>query len=209
MSAKQYGMAVDTKRCIGCHTCSMACKVENNLPNDVWWNRTVTVGGEDMDSPEGEYPNLKKSYLTMACQHCAEPACVAVCPVQATYKDADTGVVHQDYEKCIGCKTCLSACPYTGVRVFNEEDPVYYLDFAVGNENVPPQQGQTMSKCILCTHRLVDGGTPACVEVCPARARFFGDLNDPNSDVSKKIKERDSKQLLPERGTNPSIYFLS
>ncbi len=208
MSDIQYGMAIDTKRCIGCHTCSMACKVENNLPNDVWWNKTITVGGEDMDSPSGEYPNLKKSYLTMACQHCAEPACIAVCPVQATYKDPETGAVLQDYDVCIGCKTCMGACPYTDVRTFNAEEPQYHLEFAVGDEAVPPQQAQTVSKCILCSHRLADGRTPACIEVCPARARTFGDLNDPDSAVSKKISERNAKQLLPERGTNPSIYFL-
>ena len=122
----RYGMVIDTKKCIGCHVCAMACKTENNLPNDVWWNRIFTDNGGEMgfDMVGGSYPdNLQFGYIPVACQHCENPACVKVCPVGATYKDPETGVVRQDYDKCIGCRMCMSACPYNGVRSFNWEEP--------------------------------------------------------------------------------------
>ena len=208
MSEKRLGMVVDTVACLGCHTCAMACKIENNLPKDIWWNRTLTDGGDYMDGPAGEFPNLAVSYYTVSCQHCENPACVKVCPVGATYKDEETGVVRQDYDKCIGCRMCMAACPYTGVRSFNWEEPQYTVDFPVGDSDVPMHQKHTVEKCVLCTHRLAKGMQPACIEVCPGRARFFGDFNDPDSEVSQLISEGNVLQLLPEKGTNPSIYYL-
>ncbi|MDR1014811.1 MAG: 4Fe-4S dicluster domain-containing protein [Coriobacteriales bacterium] len=205
---KRYGMVIDTKRCVGCHTCSMACKMENNLPNDNWWCRIHTVGGQNMDSPGGSWPNLFLSYLPINCQHCENPACTKVCPVGATYKDEETGVVHQDYDKCIGCRMCIAACPYTGVRSFNWEEPKYYLDFAVGDANVSAHQKHTAEKCTFCTHRLARSEEPACVVGCLAIARHFGDLNDPTSEVAKLIASRAYKQIKPEEGTNPSVYYL-
>ena len=91
----------------------------------------MTVGGNHMDAPSGMYPNLEMYNITLACQHCENPACVKVCPVGATYKDEETGVVRQDYDKCIGCRMCMAACPYTGVRSFNWEEPRYHLEFSV------------------------------------------------------------------------------
>lgn len=205
---KRLAMVIDTKRCMACNSCTVACKIENNLPNNTWWNRVMTVGGDNLDSPEGIYPHLKMMNVTVACQHCDNPACVKVCPVGATYKDAETGVVRQDYDKCIGCRMCMAACPYTGVRSFNWEEPQYHLDFAVGDSDVSPHQKHTVEKCTFCWHRLAKGVQPACVEVCPARARYFGDLNDPESEVSKLIRDREYMQLLPERDTHPSVYYL-
>ncbi|HVJ04910.1 MAG TPA: 4Fe-4S dicluster domain-containing protein [Candidatus Saccharimonadales bacterium] len=202
-------MVIDTKRCIGCHTCAMACKVENNLPDKNWWNRTLTVGGKEMDTPSGTFPNASMSYITLACQHCENPACTKVCPVGATYKREADGVVMQDYDKCIGCRYCMVACPYTGVRVFNWEKPKYQVDFAVGDANVTPHQKHTVEKCMLCTHRLAKGLQPACIEVCTARARHFGDFNDPNSKVSQLLLKRSHFQLLPDKETNPTVYFLT
>lgn len=208
MADQRLGMTIDTKRCVACNSCAVACKIENNLPNNNWWNRVMTVGGEHMDAPEGIYPNLKMHNITLSCQHCENPACVKVCPVGATYKDEESGVVRQDYDKCIGCRMCMAACPYTGVRSFNWEEPAYHLDFPVGDSEVPAHQKHVVEKCTLCWHRLAKGLAPACVEVCSARARHFGDLNDPDSEVSRLIRERSYKQLLPERGTNPSVYYL-
>lgn len=205
---KRLAMVIDTRRCMACNSCTVACKIENNLPNNTWWNRVMTVGGENLDSPEGTYPNLKMMNITVACQHCDNPACVKVCPVGATYQDPETGVVRQDYDKCIGCRMCMSACPYTGVRSFNWEEPQYHLDFAVGDADVSPHQKHTVEKCTFCWHRLAKGVQPACVEVCPARARHFGDLNDPESEVSQLIRDREYMQLLPERDTHPSVYYL-
>lgn len=208
MSDQRLAISVDTKRCIGCNSCAVACKIENNLPNGIWWNRVATVGGKNVDAPKGTYPDLKMHNVTISCQHCENPACVKVCPVGATYKDEESGIVRQDYDKCIGCRMCMAACPYTGVRSFNWEEPQYHLDFKVGSPDVAEHQKHTVEKCTLCNHRLAKGLKPACVEACSPRARKFGDLNDPNSEVSKAIKERSYEQLLPEKGTNPSIYYL-
>ena len=204
----RYGFAIDTKRCIGCHTCSVACRIENNLPTGVWWNRALTEGGEHMDTPAGEFPNVSMSYVTVACQHCENPACVKVCPVGATYKDPETGVVRQDYDKCIGCRMCMSACPYTGVRSFNWEEPQHHMDYATGGKDVPAHQRHVVEKCTFCYHRTSQGVEPACMHLCIGRARFWGDLDDPDSEVSQLIASRSYKQLLEDRGTKPSVYYL-
>lgn len=203
-----YGFAIDTVRCIGCHTCSTACKLSNNLPIDIWWNRVLTEGGEAMDTPGGEWPNNHMRFLPVSCQHCENPACVKVCPVGATYKDPETGVVRQDYDKCIGCRMCMAACPYTGVRSFNWEEPKYHMDYAVGGKDVPAHQKHVVEKCTFCYHRISKGEEPACMHLCVGRARFWGDLDDPSSEVSQLIQSREHMQLLPERGTNPSTYYL-
>lgn len=198
----RLGMAIDTKRCIGCHTCAVACKHENNIPRDIWWNRILTDGGEQIDIPKGQWPNNKISYVPVACQHCENPACVKVCPVGATWKDPETGIVRQDYDKCIGCRMCMAACPYTGVRSFNWEEPKYAISFPVGDD-VPLHQKHTVEKCILCHGRQENGLEPACIAACPARARHWGDLNAPDSEISRLIASREYKQLLPEKGTKP------
>ena len=206
--AERLGMVIDMKACIACASCAVACKVENNLPDEVWWNRVLTDGGENPDTPAGVYPDLTMSNLVVACQHCDNPACAKVCPVGATYKDPETGVVRQDYDKCIGCRMCMSACPYTGVRSFNWEEPKHVVGHALGDADVPAHQRHVVEKCTMCWHRLAKGLQPACVEVCPARVRYFGDLNDPDSEVSQLIREREYKQLLSSEGTNPSVYYL-
>jgi molybdopterin-containing oxidoreductase family iron-sulfur binding subunit len=201
-------MAIDLSRCVGCHTCAVACKVENNLPDGTWWNRTTTEGGPAQDAPSGVYPKVKREYVTIACQHCANPACTRVCPVGATYKREEDGVVFQDYGKCIGCRMCIAACPYTGVRSFNWEEPKYAMDYSVGDIDAPAHQKHVVEKCTLCAHRLARGEEPACANACPADARHFGDLNDAESEVSRLVLEREHRRLLPEKGTEPSIYYL-
>lgn len=203
-----YGMVIDLYRCIGCQACSFACKQSNNLPDDIWWSRTLTVGGETMDTAGGTYPDNTLSYLPVSCQHCENPACVKVCPVGATYKNSATGVIRQDYDKCIGCRMCMAACPYTGVRSFNWEEPKHYLDFKIGDEEAPVHQKHVVEKCTFCYQRTSQGEAPACMKLCPGRARFWGDLENPESEVSKLIKTREYKQLLPERDTSPSVYYL-
>ena len=203
-----YGMVIDTKRCVGCNACTVACKMANNVPQDIFWTRALTDGGDMMDTPAGEFPDISMRYITVSCQHCENPECVKVCPVGATYKDPETGVVRQDYDKCIGCRMCMSACPYTGVRSFNWEEPRYPMDFALGDADAPKHQKHVVEKCIFCYQRLARGETPACMDLCPARARHFGDLDDPNSEVSQLIRERSYEQLLPSEGTKPSVYYL-
>lgn len=204
----QYGMAIDTQRCIGCHSCSIACRYTNNLPEGTWWTRVYTEGGSYPDTPAGQFPDLTMSYITVGCQHCKEPACVKVCPVGATYKDAETGVVRQDYDKCIGCRMCMAACPYQGVRTYNWEEPVHIMDSDLGESDVAPHQKNVVEKCTFCYQRVAKGEAPACISACPGRARYCGDLDDPESEISRVLLKRSYRQLLPERGTKPSVYYL-
>ena len=203
----RYGMAINKTRCIGCQTCAYACKMQNGVSKDARWNRVLTEGGDVADDAQGQYPNLSRTYLPVACQHCENPACLRVCPTGATYKD-DKGRVEIDYDKCIGCRMCMSACPYTGVRSFNWEEPKYALDFATGDADAAPHQKHVVEKCTFCYQRIAKGESPACMVPCPGRARFWGDLDDPESEVSQLIASREYKQLLPEEGTRPSVYYL-
>ena len=205
----KYASVVDTKRCIGCWSCGVACKLENNIPNEVFWNRTLTVGGDQPNTPAGSYGNCTMTFTPVQCNHCDSPACVAVCPTGASYKDEETGIVMTNVDECIGCQSCIDACPYEGVRVFLEQEPQWMVDFPVGNQKAPKHLQGTVEKCTLCHFRVAEGKVPACVDGCPARARFFGDLDDPESEVSKLLASRENYVLQPEAGTNPNIYYLS
>ncbi|MBB3171104.1 4Fe-4S dicluster domain-containing protein [Parvibacter caecicola] len=204
----RYGMAIDTKRCVGCNACTLACKQANNVPDGVMWSRVLTDGGDMPDTPASDGGNLSMRYFPMGCQHCENPACVKVCPVGATYKDPETGVVRQDYDKCIGCRMCMSACPYSGVRSFNWDEPQYCLGHDVGDADAPAHQKHVVEKCTFCYQRISKGEVPSCMDLCPARARFWGDLDDPNSEVAKKVASRQYTHLLEEKGTKPSVYYL-
>jgi len=202
----KLGMAIDRDRCVGCWTCAVVCKEENNVPLGLWWNRVANEGGNWFDTPEGEYPNLQMGYLPVACQHCEEAPCVKVCPTRATYKRAD-GIVMQDYEKCIGCRYCMAACPY-GVRNFNWGEPQRIPSFDYGSAQVPARPKGVVEKCTFCVHRVDEGRQPACVESCPTQARIFGNLNDPTSKISTAIRERGGQRLLEDKGTGPQVYYL-
>lgn len=203
-----YAMAIDIDLCTGCNACAVACKVENNLPNGIWWNRILTVGGESMDTPKGTFPNLRMKFLPVNCQHCENPPCVKACPVKATYKREEDGIIIQDYDKCIGCRMCMVACPYNA-RSFNWSKPDYAIEVSMGDKNVTAHQYNAVEKCTFCSHRLAQGLLPACIDTCPNRARIFGDLDDPNSDVSLAIKGRNYVKLLEEKGTMPSVFYLT
>lgn len=207
MAESKLVMLVDTKRCIACNSCAVACKVENNLPKDIWWNRVMTVGGPHMDAPAGTYPNLEMYNVTVACQHCENPACVKVCPVGATYKDPETGVVRQDYDKCIGCRMCMAACPYNA-RTFNWNEPVRATGASYGDARVPERGRGVMEKCTLCKERTDEGDEPMCVRCCPADARVFGDLDDPDSAVSRLRRKQSAEVLLEEKGTRPQVFYV-
>jgi len=201
-----YAMAIDIKKCIGCRACSIACKSNNNLPNGIWWNRVDTESGED-SLAVGTYPdNLQLDYTPISCQHCDAPACLSVCPVEAITKRGD-GIVIQDNELCIGCQLCIAACPYNA-RVFNEEEPEYVVDFPLGDWDAPAHKAKTVEKCTFCVNRLDRGEKPACMELCLGRARFWGDLDDPDSEVSQYIAGKTTERLLEDKGTGPSCYYL-
>lgn len=200
------GMAIDTKLCFGCTACAVACKSNNNLPNGVWWNRVETDGGAYPDTARGTYPNVEMAHYPVNCQHCANPACVEVCPTGASYQRED-GIVATDATLCIGCGSCIQACPYN-VRTLNEPTPSFAVDFALGDYDAPKHLGDTVEKCTFCANRIDRGEMPACMELCPARARYWGDLDDPDSDVSRAIAGRQTMRLHEDKGTEPSVFYL-
>ena len=203
----KLGIAINKTRCIGCQTCAHACKMQNNVPSGMRWNRVLTEGCDVEDGALGEFPNLSRGYLPVACQHCVNPACLRVCPTGATYKD-DKGRVEVDYEKCIGCRMCMAACPYNA-RVFNWNDPKREPDFNYGDKDVPVRGKGVVEKCTLCKERTDRGEEPMCVKCCPVKARTFGDLDDPNSEISKLVVARKAGVLLEEQGTRPQVHYFN
>ncbi|MBS7630931.1 4Fe-4S dicluster domain-containing protein [Candidatus Bathyarchaeota archaeon] len=211
---KQYGMVIDLRRCIGCHACSMACKLENNQPTGLVdgeletpnrrINWSIVLGREDGEQEKGKYPLLSKRFLPRTCMHCIDPPCTKVCPVDATYRRPEDGIVVVNYDRCIGCRYCMSACPY-GARYFNWKKPDLGRP---ENPQVPVRPVGVVEKCTFCKHRIERGLEPACVETCLGRARIFGELSDPNSKVSKLIRERGAFRLLEDYDTKPSWYYL-
>jgi len=202
MSKIQYALVIDLNVCVGCHACVTSCKEWNTSgwagpltdenpygadPSGVFFNRVQTYEC-------GTYPQTETIHFPKSCLHCEEPPCVPVCPTGASYKREADGIVLVDYDKCIGCKYCSWSCPY-GAREF---DPV---------EGV-------MKKCTLCVDRLYDTTLaedrrkPACVLACPPAARIFGDINDPDSEAAKAIRDAGGFQLMPEWGTNPANHYL-
>lgn len=204
----RYGMAIDLSRCIGCNTCAVACKVSNNLPKDVWWNVVHTEGRDFADTSKGTYGGeMQLSWLPVNCMHCENAVCEEVCPTGATVK-RDDGIVTVDEETCIGCKSCIEACPYD-VRRLIENEPEYYLELPIGDPAAKSHKGGTVEKCDFCAGRIDRGEKPACMELCPGRARYWGDLDDPESEVSQFLSGRNATVLLEEEGTSPSVYYVS
>ena len=203
----RLAIAINKRRCIGCHTCSLACKMQNNVPDGMLWNRVLTENVDMIDGAEGVYPNLSRNYLPLACQHCDNPACQRVCPTGATYTDGK-GRVEIDYDKCIGCRMCMAACPYNA-RTFNWNEPSRAAGFNYGDARVPERGKGIMEKCTLCKERTDDGDVPMCVLCCPGDARIYGDLDDPESEISRVIRDNDAHVLLPEKGTQPKVHYFN
>jgi len=197
----RYGMVIDLKKCIGCDTCSIACKEENATPRGVLWNRVLKY-------ETGKYPHSKLNFLPVTCMHCKEPDCQKVCPTGATIKRPD-GIVTIDSKKCIGCCYCVIACPY-GARHFLDKIYNYYEGHVTPFERIgfKKHKAGTVEKCDFCLDLVQKGQEPACVTACIANARFFGDLDDPESEVSKLIKENDTFIISPKTGLEPSCYYL-
>jgi molybdopterin-containing oxidoreductase family iron-sulfur binding subunit len=198
-------MVIDLNRCQpDCDACLDACRQENNVAFhgdkrwDIHWIRKVNIKRED--DPAG---TTGKSVLLL-CNHCDNPPCAQVCPVQATYK-RDDGIVLVDHHRCIGCRYCMVACPYNA-RFFNyRENPDW------PNKNYPIRSHGVAESCNFCYHLVDQGRRPACVEACEqanVSALYFGDLNDPNSDVSRLISETPTERIREDWGTEPKVYYL-
>lgn len=199
----RYGMVIDLRRCIGCNACTIACKQQNGTPPGIFYSHVNIY-------EEGKYPFARLKALPVLCNHCSDPACVNVCPVGASQKHAD-GIVTVDPNKCIGCRYCQAACPYDARQFVPNNTTGYFGDkglTAYEKAMYPQHQAGTVGKCNFCQERLRLGQLPACVLTCPAKARIFGDLDDPNSEVSKLIVAQNAKPLKAEAGTDPSVYYI-
>ena len=197
----RWGMVIDLKRCIGCYACQLSCKAEHGTPPGVFYARLLK-------REEGSYPSVRQLFLPVLCNHCEEAPCVDACPTGASFQWED-GVVDIDHDKCVGCKTCMMACPY-GNRYFNDQQQHYYAQGPTDYERARMSGHQTdvVMKCNFCRERVRVGKQPACVANCPTIARYFGDLDDATSEVSRLIQERGGFPLHPELGTRPSVYYL-
>lgn len=177
----RYAMVIDTRTCIGCGDCVVACKTENKVPAGL--NRDWVV-----EATSGQYPNLKTEFRSERCNHCSHAPCVHLCPTGASHYWQDSNIVLVDPAKCTGCKACIAACAYDARLIMH---PDGYID-----------------KCTFCHHRVEQGLDPACVSSCPTHCMHFGILDDNSSLVSQLLRTRQHKTLLPETGNDPNVYYL-
>ncbi len=176
----RYGFVIDQNRCIGCHACTVACKEEHNVPIGVYrtWVKYIE---------KGEFPDTKRYFSVLRCNHCDDAPCIEICPTVALFRRSD-GIVDFDSERCIGCKSCMQACPYDALYI----DP----------------NTQTAAKCNFCAHRVEVGLEPACVIVCPVQAIIAGDLDDPQSRISQVVATQKVSVRKAEKGTRPKLFYL-
>ena len=181
---KKMTFVIDLDRCLGCYACQVACKMENSVGLGSYRTKLKTVG------PTGTYPDIQLYFMAVPCQHCENPACAAVCPTGACYRSDEDGVVHIDKDVCIGCKSCAAACPYEA-NTFNREMRI-------------------MDKCDVCAERRKNGEAPACVSSCPGRALHVGDINDPESEVSRLLRDAGEENVysLRDFGNGPSVKYI-
>ncbi len=206
----QWAMVMDQSKCVGCGYCTLACQAHNDVNPDIEWNTVTQTGSLDG----------KHVYLPRPCMQCEKAPCVEVCPVEATYY-RDDGIVMMDYDRCIGCRYCEVACPYQA-RSFNWEafsGPNPYVP-KWGQPEIERRPRGVVEKCSFCQQRIDRGlelglipgvdadATPACVVICPVGARIFGDLNDPESNVSQWLATHNSYRLRENLGTGPRVYYL-
>ena len=209
---KRYVMAIDLRRCVGCQTCTAACKSANATPPGVQWRRVL-------DLETGEFPDVRRTFMPVACMHCANPPCMHVCPTTATKLRAD-GLVTIDYDLCIGCANCVMACPYDARSI--EREARYSYGEPMKSETVrhDPDRLGVATKCTFCKERIDQAAitgqtpgvdpevTPACVNSCISGAMHFGDIRDPHSNVSILLAETEHFRMHEELGTDPSVYYI-
>lgn len=212
---RRWGMVIDTRKCINCKACTVACKAENNTPPGA----AYTVVLEEPDLITG-----KLMFFSKPCFHCEQPSCVPVCPTGATYKRTEDGIVVVDYDRCIGCRYCITACPY-GSRYMDYGDSYEVTDGVQTKYDLPsveynefrPASGSestkgVVRKCNFCLHMQNEKGeytdTPACVKTCVGKALHFGDFNDPESEVNELLKRHQHIRLKEELGNEPNVYYI-
>ncbi len=208
----RFGMVVDLNRCVGCHTCTAACKHANATPPGVQWRSVI-------DIEQGTYPDVERLFMVVGCQHCAEPPCVPVCPSGATAQRAD-GLVTMDYDTCIGCGYCAVACPYQARTIVADKEYFYGEPTTLERATYHDERLGVANKCTFCVE-LIDEAeardltpgvdmevTPACAAACIADALHFGDFDDPTSNVSRLADENAFFQMHEELGTDPQIKYL-
>ena len=219
LTARRWAMAIDLKACWErgdpkCRECTDACHTTHNVPDignrqhEVKWIWSESYGNVFWSAANPYMPgDLDRKPVMVLCNHCAEAPCVRVCPTQATFKRAD-GITVIDYHRCIGCRFCMAACPY-GARSFNFFEPRPYIKTEL-NPRFPTRDAGVVEKCNFCEERLSMGQIPACVEACnkEARAMYFGDLEDPESEVRRVLAQRYSIRRRPELGTGPGVFYL-
>lgn len=210
--AKRYGMVIDVNRCVGCQTCTIACKHYNDTQPDVQWRRVIDV-------EQGTFPSVDRFFLVTGCQHCAEPPCVPVCPTGATKQRAD-GLVTMDYEMCIGCAYCAVSCPYQARTIVHDHNWYYGRETRQEEKVAHDEREGVAQKCTFCIDKVSEAAdegltagvdpevTPACAASCIASVISFGDFKDPESNVSQLVKDREPFQMHAELGTDPQIKYL-
>jgi Fe-S-cluster-containing dehydrogenase component len=218
---RHWVMVIDLRKCVGCHACTISCVAENKLPPGVVYRPVL-------EEEIGTYPNVTRRFLPRPCMQCDRPPCVSVCPVNATFKNEE-GIVEIDYDQCIGCRYCVTACPYaartfdvgklysdgtpaTGMIVGQGTAAAYErtANFEYGQSRARQDRKTSpignVRKCHFCLHRLVEGMLPACTTTCIGRATYFGDANDPGSLVAELIGRPNVMRLKEELGTEPRVY---
>lgn len=224
---RKLAMVIDLQKCTGCGACTIVCKNENNVQDGIFWANKIS-------KTVGKFPNVRYDYLPTLCNHCEKAPCVKVCPTQAMHKDNNNITMH-DTEKCVGCRYCMVACPYKAIS-YNGEKPhkrwrdeeslmagtssAKELNEKVGGEVIPyynPERAETyagirpknvVEKCTFCDHLVKNGEEPRCVQRCPAKARIFGDLNDPKSKIVSLLGKYKPFRLKESLGTEPKVFYI-
>lgn len=202
----RYGMVIDLSRCVGCNACTLACKVSNGTPPGMFFSHVETV-------EEGTYPNAVNVYTPTLCMHCSDAPCIENCPTGASYRD-ENGIVCVNRAECIGCQSCVNACPYGSRTYLEKESEGYYPEFGLTSQEEMLYErfaANMVYKCDFCYSKglTASEGGPACVQTCPGRARIFGDLDDPESEIAKLVATGDCMQAGEEFGTSPNVLYMA
>lgn len=212
-SERRWIMVIDLRKCVGCHACTVSCIAENKLPPGVVYRPVI-------EEETGTYPHVGRTFMPRPCMQCDNPPCVPVCPVEATFKRPD-GIVQVNYDECIGCRYCITACPYNARtfgfgEFYTKQTPELQpyetaATFEYGKKRQRDAHSSPVGnarKCHFCVHKLEEGMLPSCTSTCIGRATYFGDANDPDSLVHELLGSPNVRTLKPEANTKPRVFYL-